>query len=131
MQYAMTHRPKVGGFPFLAECLRQAGVEKNIWTLPACQSVYIMKDGAVVQQGSPLVTGMIDVPVFDEEKLITALRTDQTGQSTFPEFLKATWEAGVVGYDVDFLARNVTYKGTGGEQYVESYPEVEILDITF
>jgi uncharacterized protein YbcV (DUF1398 family) len=55
-----------------------------------------------------------------------AIRTDQQGQSTFPEFLQAIWNAGVIGYDVDFLARNVNYYGVNGESYLEEYPEVEI-----
>jgi len=47
-------------------------------------------------------------------------------RGTFPEFLAATWRAGVVHYDVDFTARNVTYYGSNGEEYVESYPAMEI-----
>ena len=52
-------------------------------------------------QGAPLVNGAVDVPAFDEEALIKALRIDQAGESTFPEFLDASWRAGVVRYDVD------------------------------
>lgn len=126
MEYAMANRPKVGGFPFLAECLRQAGVEKNLWSLPGAQSIYVMKDGIVVNQGTPLVSGMVDVALFDEQVLIAALRTDQVGQSTFPEFLVAAWKAGVIGYEVDFSAHTVSYYGARGEKYVEVYPVVEI-----
>lgn len=129
MSYAMAHRPSVGGFPFLAECLRQAGVEKNIWSLPGAQSVYLMKEGNVVQQGTPLVLGMSDVPVFDKEALVVALRTDQRGESAFSEFLSASWNAGVVSYEVDFIARTVVYRGVRGEEYMESYPLVEIGDM--
>jgi len=146
MKYAMANRSQIGGFPFLAECLRQAGVQHNIWTLPALQSMYVMSDGVVVQNGTPLITSssadatdggtgvtgfptFVDVPVFNEELLIAALRTDQAGQSTFPEFLKSTWSAGVVNYDVDFIARIVSYHGSRGEKYVESYPAVEVGDI--
>lgn len=123
---AMAVRPKVGGFPVLAEVLRQAGVISNRWSLPACQSVYVMDEGAVVQQGTPLVTGTHDVPKFDKEALITALRADQAGQSTFPEFLLATWRAGIVGYEVDFLSRKVTYFGADGETYTEAYSAVDV-----
>jgi uncharacterized protein YbcV (DUF1398 family) len=125
-QRAMAVRPKVGGFPYLAETLLRAGVSRNLWFLPACQSLYLTEKGTVVVQGTPLVTGMADVPPFDRDALITALRTDQAGKSTFPDFLDATWRAGVVKYDVDFVARTCTYYGAGEEQYVESYPAVEI-----
>lgn len=125
-QRAMTIRPKVGGFPYLAETLRQAGVTHNLWSLPGCQSLYLTKDGPVVMQGTPLVSGMVNVPPFDRDALIKALRTDQAGESTFPEFLAASWRAGVVRYDVNFEARTVTYYGCHGKEYVESYRAVEV-----
>lgn len=62
---AMAGRPKIGGFPYLAETLRQAGARRNLWSLPSCQSVYLTKEGPVVMQGTPLLSGMVDVPAFD------------------------------------------------------------------
>lgn len=131
MAYAMQHKPNVGGFPFLAECLKRAGVQKNLWALPSVQSIFVMKDEVIVQQGTPLMTGMATVPTFNEEALIAALRTDQAGQSTFPEFLQAAWQAGVIGYDVDFQERVVVYRGARGEIYDESYPAVDVGMMTF
>lgn len=125
-KFAMSIRPKVGGFPYLAEALRLAGVRRNLWQLPACQSVYLTTEGPVVVQGTPLLTGNALIPKFDQEALIRALRTDQAGKCTFPEFLKASWEAGCVSYDVDFEKRKVTYFGALGESYVEDYPAVEV-----
>jgi uncharacterized protein YbcV (DUF1398 family) len=125
-QRAMAGRPKVGGFPYLAETLRQAGVTRNLWSLPACQSLYLTNEGPVIMQGTPLVSGTVDVPPFDRDALIKALRTDQAGNSTFPEFLVATWCAGVIRYDADFLGRRVAYYGCNGEEYVEDYPAVEV-----
>jgi uncharacterized protein YbcV (DUF1398 family) len=126
-QRAMAGRPKVGGFPYLAETLRQAGVTRNVWSLPACLSLYLTEEGPVMIQGAPLVTGTVDVPPFDREALITALRTDQAGKSTFPEFLEACWRSGVIRYDIDFLARTVVYFGCQGEVYIEEYPSFEVL----
>jgi uncharacterized protein YbcV (DUF1398 family) len=123
---AIAIRPKVGGFPYLAETLRRAGVTRNLWYLPSCQSVYLTKDGPVASLGPALVSGTVDVPAFDREALIKALRTDQAGQSTFLEFLTATWRAGVVRYDVDFEARRVAYYGCNDEEYVEEYPAVDV-----
>jgi uncharacterized protein YbcV (DUF1398 family) len=117
---------KVGGFPYLAETLRRAGVTRNSWFLPACESLYLTKDGPVVMQGAPLVAGAADVPRFDRDALIRALRIDQAGQSTFPEFPLASWHAGVVHYEVDFNSRTVTYYGCEGDSYAEQYPAVEL-----
>jgi len=125
-QRALAIRPRAGGFPYLAETLRRAGVTRNVWFLPACQSLYLTSEGPVATQGKPLATGMVDVPPFNRELLISALRTDQAGESSFPEFLEASWRAGVVSYDVDFRARTVAYHGCNGEEYVEAYPAVEI-----
>ncbi|HZQ44270.1 MAG TPA: hypothetical protein VFA99_13535 [Acidobacteriaceae bacterium] len=126
MERAAAIRPKVGGFPYLAETLRRAGVTRNVWALPGCQSLFLTESGPVVMQGKPLVSGMADVPRFDREALIGALRTDQAGESTFPEFLGASWRAGVIGYDVDFAERTVRYYGCNGAEYVEAYPAVEV-----
>jgi uncharacterized protein YbcV (DUF1398 family) len=125
-QKALAGRPKVGGFPFLAETLRRAGVLRNHWFLPACQSVYLTQKGPVVTQGTPLLSGTVDVPPFDREALIAALRTDQAGKSSFPEFLPACWRAGVVRYDVDFTARICTYYGCEDGNYIESYPPAKV-----
>ncbi len=125
-QKAMSMRPKVGGFPHLAEVLRQAGVKKNIWTLPSCQSVYVTELGNVVSVMSSLVEGMDAIPIFDQDALIKTIRSDQAGESTFIEFLQGSWNAGVINYDVDFELRTVIYRGIGGEEYVEKYPAVEI-----
>jgi uncharacterized protein YbcV (DUF1398 family) len=76
--------------------------------------------------GAPLVSDAVDVPAFDRDALIAALRADQAGVSTFPEFLEASWRAGVVRYDVDFAARTVAYLSCNGEEYIEAYPAVQI-----
>jgi uncharacterized protein YbcV (DUF1398 family) len=126
MARAAAIRPKAGGFPFLAESLRRAGAISNIWSLPACQSLFLTEAGPVVMQCAPLVSGAVDVPPFDRDALVAALRIDQAGESTFPQFLEASWRAGVIRYDVDFAARTVAYFGCRGEEYIESYPAVEI-----
>ncbi len=125
-KYAMSIRPKVGGFPVLAEVLRQAGVKLNRWSLPSCQSVFVLSGGAVVQQGTPLLSGICEIPKFNREALIQAIRADQEGRSTFAEFLQSTWQAGVVSYDADFISRKVSYYGINGDEYTEEYPAVDI-----
>lgn len=124
MTVAEQDKPKVGGFPFLAESLRQAGAVTNTWNLPGCQCIFELKGGDIAIQGEPLVTGWVAVPPFDEAGLVAAIRKDQAGESTFPEFLQAAWVAGVTSYVVDFEARTVTYYGSGGQNYCENYPAV-------
>lgn len=126
MQKAMADRPTVGRFPNLAETLRAAGVTINEWVLPSCQSLYLTDAGPVVMQGQQLITNIADVPAFDEKAVIRALREDQAGKTSFPEFLAAIWQAGIVRYIVDFTGRRVTYFGCNGENYVEANPKVTV-----
>lgn len=42
---AMAIRPRVGGFPYLAETLRRAGVSRSLWFLPSCQALYLTEAG--------------------------------------------------------------------------------------
>ncbi|WP_330234646.1 DUF1398 family protein [Streptomyces sp. NBC_00566] len=119
-------RPKVGGFPHLAEVLRQAGVTRCAMTVPSNAMLYVTEQGPVAVQGEPLFTGMTDVPLFDRAALLAALRADQAGATAFPEFVRGCWQAGVVRYDVDLTARTCTYYGANEESYVETYPEVTL-----
>lgn len=130
MEFAIKNRPQIGGFPFLAECLRLAEVTRNIWLLPAATSMYVINDEYIVNQGVPLINGMAEVPTFDEVALIRAIRSDQAGQTSFPEFLLAAWNAGVSQYDVDFNKRTVTYIGARGETYTEEYAAVDVPDFS-
>jgi uncharacterized protein YbcV (DUF1398 family) len=119
-------RPAAGGFPVLAKVLHQAGVHRNEWQLPSAQSVYLTDLGPVVEQATPLLGGLADVPPFDRDAVIRAIRADQAGQTSFPQFLDAVWRAGVLRYVADFDAREVTYYGWDGARYVESYPDVAV-----
>jgi uncharacterized protein YbcV (DUF1398 family) len=67
MKAAEAIRPRVGGFPYLAEVLRKAGVTRNVWSLPSAQSLFLTQEGPVVMQGEPLVTGAVDVPYPSEQ----------------------------------------------------------------
>ena len=118
-------RPQSGGFPILAEVLRQAGVRRNIWHLPSAQSIYETDLGNLVQQGEPLFQGLCEVPAYDEQALVAAIRRDQAGEGTFPEFLSSVWGAGVICYVVDFSARTCLYCGID-QEYLEEYEEAII-----
>ncbi|MVN85155.1 DUF1398 domain-containing protein [Deinococcus sp. HMF7620] len=125
-QRAATIRPKVGGFPYLAECLRQVGVQRVDCDVPAFSMLYVTAEGSVLEQGPPLAQGKTVVPPFQEAALVATLRADQAGETTFPEFMAGSWQAGVVRYHVDLEGRTCTYIGVNGEQYIEHYPHVEL-----
>lgn len=124
--YGMSVRPKVGGFPYLAEAMRQAGITRNYFDVPSASMVFVTADGAVLRPGALRFTEPVVVPPFDEAALVAALRADQRGESTFPEFVEASFDAGVIRYEVDTAARTCTYFGAHGERYVEDYPAVDL-----
>ncbi|MFF4232335.1 DUF1398 family protein [Streptomyces sp. NPDC001820] len=126
MERGAAARPKAGGFPYLAESLRQAGVTHCRMAVPANAFLYLTEHGDVVVQGEPLVTGFAAAPRFDRTALIAALRADQAGETAFPEFVRGCWNAGIIWYDVDTAAHTCTYYGANGESYAEDYPSVTL-----
>lgn len=117
-------RPAVGGFPVLAEVLRQAGVLTNEWLLPSACSIYTTVRGTVVQQDAPLTEGVSEVAAFDRGAVLAAIRADQAGETSMSKFLTLIWRAGVMRFVVDLEERSVTYHGTEDARYVEAYPAV-------
>lgn len=126
LERAAAVRPRVGGFPFLAEALREVGVTNYYFDVPSGTVLYATGAGDVLQPGSPLRTETTVVPPFDCAALVDAIRADQRGESAFPEFVEASWQAGVVRYEVDTAARTCSYFGAHGERYVEHYPAVTL-----
>lgn len=121
-------RPKIGGFPYLAECLRKEGFTRNIWYLPSGDSFYFSKSDSMVIPGKSLIEGISSYSPFSEEELIKALRADQIGKTNFPEFLMNAWKSGVVRYEVNLIDRYVTYYGVNNEEYKETYPAVGVIN---
>jgi uncharacterized protein YbcV (DUF1398 family) len=120
-------RRRVNGFPYFAEALRGAGIKSIETSIATGGSVYHLADGAVAMNSEPIAAPVSAVPAWEEPALIGALRTDQAGESTFAEFLEASWKAGVIRFRVDLANRTCTYFGIAGNHYVETYPAV-VLD---
>lgn len=121
-------RPEVNGFPYFAEALRAAAITTIETSIAAGGSVYHLAGGSVAQSFEPIAKTAVAVPSWDETALIAAIRADQAGRSTFTEFLRAAWNAGVTGFRVDLTERTCTYVGTAANTYVETYPAVTLTD---
>ena len=116
-QRAMAGRPKVGGFPYLAETLRRAGVTRNHWFLPACQSLYITQGS---DRSWSRALRCYRAPRMCHHSTVkrSLQRCERTRLARAPSlsFCSASWRAGVVSYDVDCAARTCTYYGSAGEK---------------
>jgi uncharacterized protein YbcV (DUF1398 family) len=119
-------RPAVGGFPYLAASLREAGVSNVRVAVPSNAFVYLTADGSVLIQRAPIAAGVVDVAPFDEGAVVAAIRADQAGELAFPDFMAAIWAAGVLAYEVDLAASTCTYRGADGSAHVESFDVVQI-----
>ena len=126
LTWAAAVRPKVGGFPYLAEALRSAGVLEHRFDVVSTSGTYVLDDGVAVLPGRLIEVTPFTAAPFDEGALVAALRTDQAGESTFEEFCAAVLAAGVLTFVVDLEQRTCTYHGGRGESYVERYPAVEL-----
>jgi uncharacterized protein YbcV (DUF1398 family) len=123
---ALAVRPVVGGFPYLAEVLRQAGIRTVRCVVPSRTTTYVFAEGAVIDQANPQVDALAPVPAFDRDALIAAIRADQAGLTTYPTFMADIWNAGVVDYEIDLRRRTCSYHSTDGQAYVEHYPPVAL-----
>lgn len=120
-------RPAVGGFPYLAEVLRDSGFEHVHCDVAGGTMLYRGPVGAVVTRVPAQAAATVAVPRWDETALVAAIRADQRGERSFPEFLAGCWSAGVTGYDVDLAGRTCTYRSADpGRRYVEQYPAVMV-----
>lgn len=68
-------------------------------------------------KGKPAAVGQ-----FNEEKVVKALRSIQSQQIGYQEFLRQIMEGGVIFYLVFIKGRKAVYFGRNGEQYVENFP---------
>jgi uncharacterized protein YbcV (DUF1398 family) len=126
----MDQRPRVGGFPYLAEALRQASIHTVHCDVAPRTTTYRTPSGVVVDLHAPLTAGLAELAVFDRDAVIIAIRDDQRGESTYDEFMNAIWQAGVLTYDIDLTAHTCTYCGADPttDAYCERYSAVSLRD---
>ena len=67
-------RPKIGGFPYLAECLREEGFTKNTWYLPSGDSFYFTSEDSLVIPGKPLIGDMVLLRSLKIKRALSELR---------------------------------------------------------
>ena len=65
-------------------------------------------------------------PRSTDRRLSRLYEPTKLERGPFPEFLVASWRAGVVRHNVDFAAGTVTHYGCNGGPYLESYHAVDV-----
>jgi uncharacterized protein YbcV (DUF1398 family) len=60
---------------------------------------------------------------FNGAGLVAAIRGAQADTVRYPEFVKRSTTAGVIGYWAFLTGKRVTYFGRKGEQHIEEFPK--------
>ena len=60
---------------------------------------------------------------FNDADLVAAIRGAQADSVRYPEFVKRSTAAGVIGYWAFLTGRRVIYFGRKGEQHIEEFPK--------
>jgi uncharacterized protein YbcV (DUF1398 family) len=62
---------------------------------------------------------------FSLDEIIAAIRAAQADTIRYPEFVKRSTSAGVVGYWAFLAGKKVIYFGRKGESHTEEFPKAE------
>ncbi len=109
-------------YPDLVKRLGEIGVESYTVDTASGTILYRFNQGQTVLHPGNIAARTI-AENFNEQKTIEAIRSNQQGKTTYPEFMTGIAEAGVRFYEATLNGSNkrVTYIGIGGF-YEEKIP---------
>ena len=108
-------------YPDLAARLINAGVLSYTVEVSSCIMLYRFANGVIHLSEKTDAPGAIEA-AFSEELTVKAIRDNQQGKTTFPQFMQGMAQAGVRFYEATLDANpRVTYIGIGG-YYTEIIP---------
>lgn len=108
-------------FPEVVRRLMEADVESYFCDLAAGLETFYTTSGKthVEKMTLPVLPVAED---FSSSGVVAAIRAAQTDTIRYPEFMKRSAEAGVIGYWAFLTGRKVIYLGRKGEFHVEEFP---------
>ena len=109
-------------FPQVVKGLLEAGVESYFVGFAAKQKTHYLADGTTHPVPMILAPGPIAAE-FDNVGLVAAIRGAQADTVQYPEFVKRSTAAGVIGYWAFLTGKKVIYFGRKGEQHIEEFPK--------
>jgi uncharacterized protein YbcV (DUF1398 family) len=109
-------------FPDVVRGLLEAGVESYLVDFATKQNTHYLADGStltvpMILNPDPIATD------FDSAALVAAIRGAQADTVRYPEFVKRSTAAGVIGYWAFLTGKRVIYFGRKGEQHIEEFPK--------
>jgi uncharacterized protein YbcV (DUF1398 family) len=109
-------------FPQVVKGLLEAGVESYLVDFAAKQKTHYLTDGTTLTVPMILEPGPI-AENFSGAGLVAAIRGAQADTVRYPEFVKRSTAAGVIGYWAFLTGKRVIYFGRKGEQHIEEFPK--------
>lgn len=111
-------------FPEVVRRLLEVGVESYFCDLAVGEETFYMTDGKTHAEKMTLPILAI-AEQFNASAVIAAIRDAQTDTIRYPEFMKRSAAAGVIGYWAFLAGRKVIYFGRKGEFHVEEFPRAK------
>jgi uncharacterized protein YbcV (DUF1398 family) len=109
-------------FPKVIQGLLEVGVESYLVDFAAKQKIHYLTDGSTYTVPMILEPGPIATE-FNGADLVAAIRGAQADTVRYPEFVKRSTAAGVIGYWAFLAGKRVIYFGRKGEQHIEEFPK--------
>ncbi|MGB6689234.1 MAG: DUF1398 family protein [Terracidiphilus sp.] len=109
-------------FPQVVQGLLEVGVESYLVDFAAKQKTHYLANGtthtvAMILNPEPIAEN------FNGANLVAAIRGAQADTVRYPEFVKRSTAAGVIGYWAFLTGKRVIYFGRKGEQHIEEFPK--------
>ena len=109
-------------FPQVVKGLLEVGVESYLVDFATKQKTHYLADGTTQTVNMILEPGAIAAE-FNGAELVAAIRGAQADTVRYPEFVKRSTAAGVIGYWAFLTGKRVIYFGRKGEQHIEEFPK--------
>ncbi len=109
-------------FPEVVKGLLEVGVESYLVDFATRQKTHYLSDGTTHSVPMILDPGSIAAE-FSSADLVAAIRGAQADTVRYPEFVKRSTAAGVIGYWAFLTGKRVIYFGRRSEQHIEEFPK--------
>lgn len=109
-------------FPEVVQGLLEVGVESYLVDFATRQKTHYLSSGTTHTVPMILDPGPIAAE-FSNGNLVAAIRGAQADTVRYPEFVKRSTAAGVIGYWAFLTGKRVIYFSRKGEQHIEEFPK--------
>jgi uncharacterized protein YbcV (DUF1398 family) len=111
-------------FPEVVRRLLEVDVESYFCDLATGEETFYMADGKTHVE--KMVLPILPIAEqFNASAVVAAIRDAQSDTIRYPEFMRRSAAAGVIGYWAFLAGRKVIYFGRKGEFHVEEFPRVK------